>query len=68
MIKWSKRIFLTALVCDGIGFSALVLVLFFNQDFLWFLFIAGIFTGVVLGLIAAKMRHIIEERRGKFAR
>ena len=61
MVAWSKWIFIAAL-CSGIGFSALVLMLSFDQIFLQYLFLVGIYGGTFLGLIAHIMREKIEER------
>ncbi len=57
MAKWSKMIFIAALVCYGIGFSALVLVLSSDHAVFQRLFIAGISAGVFLNLIAVTMRQ-----------
>jgi Na+/H+ antiporter NhaC len=60
--KWSKWISIAVLVCFGIGFSALVLMLSFDQIFLQYLFLVGIYGGTFLGLIAHTIREKIEER------
>ena len=63
MVKWDKVVFIAALVCYGIGLSALGLALVFDHAFLQFAFIVGIYGGVILNIVAVKMRDQIAESR-----